>query len=261
MPSTTAPVHPDGESAPALAPLSSTALAKLLLDENDLGGDYTRRPQRLAAHDDVTVVGCPALAKLGSDATTGSSLAFPRKAKASFTYAGGSNSELAEELYSDTAAKLSKGIGEVFDAMVSCPTYQVVSGSAVVTVGTQVTAAPDLGDEQWSHLLTYSIGGQRNVVKQTANPDRQRPCARLGGAGACGRQPGEGARQGRGSLVTALSASFGVGVPHETLSPCSPIPSVPVHRCCAGCCRRAHATGSCTLQQLQGFPRCEAGCR
>ena len=160
------PVHPDGESALALAPLSSTALAKLLLDESDLGGDYTRMPQRAAAHDDVTV-NCPALEKLGGDAATGTSLAFPRKAKASFTYGGG-NSELAEELYSDTAAKLSKGIGEIFDAMVSCPTYQVMSGNTVVTVGTQVAPAPDLGDEQWSQLLTYSIGGQRSVVKQTA---------------------------------------------------------------------------------------------
>ncbi|MEU2901406.1 hypothetical protein ABZ771_00695 [Streptomyces globisporus] len=147
--------------------MSSTALAKLLLDEGDLGGYYTRMPQRAAAHDDVTV-NCPALEKLGGDAATGTSLAFPRKAKASFTYAGGGNSELAEELYSDTAAKLSKGIGEIFDAMVSCPTYQVMSGNTVVTVGTQVTPAPDLGDEQWSQLLTYSIGGQRSVVKQTA---------------------------------------------------------------------------------------------
>lgn len=168
MSSPTVPVHPDGESALALAPLSSTALAKLLLDESDLGGDYTRMPQRAAAHDDVTVNGCPALEKLGGDAATGTSLAFPRKAKASFTYAGGGNSELADELYSDTATKLSKGIGKIFDAMVSCPTYQVVSGNTVVTVGTQVTPAPDLGDEQWSQLLTYSIGGQRSVVKQTA---------------------------------------------------------------------------------------------
>ncbi|MFJ4818316.1 hypothetical protein [Streptomyces sp. NPDC088801] len=167
MSSPTVPVRPDVESASALAPLSSTALAKLLLDKSDLGGDYTRMPQRAAAHDDVTV-NCPALEKLGGNAATGTSLAFPRKAKASFAYAGGGNSELAEELYSDTAAKLSKGIGEIFDAMVSCPTYQVVSGSTVVTVGTQVTPAPDLGDEQWSQLLTYSIGGQRSVVKQTA---------------------------------------------------------------------------------------------
>ncbi|MFF5146644.1 hypothetical protein ACFY6U_44200 [Streptomyces sp. NPDC013157] len=168
MSSPTVPVHPDGESAPALASLSSTALAKLLLNESDLGGGYTRTPQRPAAHDDVAVVGCPAMEKLGGDTATGTSLAFPRKAKASFTYAGGSNSDLSEELYSDTAAKLSKGIGEIFDAMVSCPTYQVVSGNTVVTVGTQVTPAPDLGNEHWSQLLTYSIGEQRSVVKQTA---------------------------------------------------------------------------------------------
>ncbi|KUO15427.1 hypothetical protein [Streptomyces dysideae] len=29
-------------------------------------------------------------------------------------------------------------------------------------------AAPDLGDEQWSQLLTHLVGGQRSVVKQTA---------------------------------------------------------------------------------------------
>ncbi|WP_390898571.1 hypothetical protein [Streptomyces fulvoviolaceus] len=35
-------------------------------------------------------------------------------------------------------------------------------------MSTQKTDAPDLGDEQWSQRLTYSAGGQRNVVKQTA---------------------------------------------------------------------------------------------
>ncbi|WP_307714295.1 hypothetical protein [Streptomyces sp. V4I23] len=29
-------------------------------------------------------------------------------------------------------------------------------------------AAPPLGDEQWSQLLTYSVGPQRSVVQQTA---------------------------------------------------------------------------------------------
>lgn len=57
---------------------------------------------------------------------------------------------------------------QTFDAMVSCPTYQVVSGSTVIDMSTQKTAAPDLGDEQWSQLLAYSLGGQRAVVKQTA---------------------------------------------------------------------------------------------
>ncbi|GAU70703.1 Syd protein [Streptomyces sp. NBRC 110611] len=35
-------------------------------------------------------------------------------------------------------------------------------------MATQATTVPDLGDEQWSQLLTYSAGGQRSVVKQTA---------------------------------------------------------------------------------------------
>ncbi|WSK17704.1 hypothetical protein OG717_29995 [Streptomyces celluloflavus] len=158
----------EGKNAPVPASLCSAALSKRLLNASDLGEGYALKSQRPARHDDVTVIGCPALEKLGGDAATGSSLDFPRKAKASFTYVGGSDSEVSEELYSDSAAKLPKGIGEIFDAMVSCPTYQVASGSTVIGMGTQKTAAPDLGDEQWSQLLTYSAGGQRSVVKQTA---------------------------------------------------------------------------------------------
>ncbi|MFD3905670.1 hypothetical protein HXS80_05895 [Streptomyces sp. CB04723] len=163
-----APAHRGGPSAFASAPLSSAKLNERLLDESDLGEGYTRKPQAADRHDDVTVIGCPALEKLGSDASTGATLDFTRKAKASFTYVGSTNSEVSEELYSDSATKLSNGIGKVFNTMVSCPSYQVASGSTVIDMGTQKTAAPDLGDEQWSQLLTYSVGGQRSVVKQTA---------------------------------------------------------------------------------------------
>ncbi|MGW1669229.1 hypothetical protein [Streptomyces sp. NPDC002324] len=165
---TTAAPRKVGSNTAASAPLSSAALSKRLLDESDLGEGYSRKPQRPATHGDVTVIGCPALAKLGSSAATGTGLSFPRQAKASFTYSGGSDSEVSEELYSDTATKLSQGIGEIFDAMTACPTYQLVSGSIVIDMGTKQTAAPDLGDEQWSQLLTYAVGGQRSVVKQTA---------------------------------------------------------------------------------------------
>ncbi|WP_371791248.1 hypothetical protein OG285_15260 [Streptomyces sp. NBC_01471] len=49
-------------------------------------------------------------------------LAWPKRGKgASFTYTGSSSAEVSEELCSDSAAKLSKGIGKVFDAMLSCP--------------------------------------------------------------------------------------------------------------------------------------------
>lgn len=159
--------HQDG-TAEASAPLSSAELKTRLLSESNLGEGYTRTPQPAVRHDDVTVIGCPALAELGGDTATGTSLSFPRKAKASFTYAGSSSSELSEELYSGSAAKLSQGIGTVFDAMLSCPTYQVVSGSTVIDMGTMKASAPQLGDERWSQLLTYSAGGQSSVVKQTA---------------------------------------------------------------------------------------------
>ncbi|WP_411140932.1 hypothetical protein [Streptomyces sp. x-80] len=158
----------EGKNPPVPASLSSVALSKRLLNVSDLGEGYTLKAQRTAQHDDVTVIGCPALEKLGGDAATGSSLDFPRKAKASFTYAGGSDSEVSEELYSDSATKLSKGTSEIFDAMASCPTYQVTSGSTAIDVGTQKTAAPDLADQQWSQVLTYTASGQRSVVKQTA---------------------------------------------------------------------------------------------
>ncbi|MFE4538260.1 hypothetical protein ACFRKB_24815 [Streptomyces scopuliridis] len=166
--STTVSAHPDGESAPASAPLSSAALAKWLLDENDLGEGYARTPQRAAQHDDATVIGCPALEKLGSEAAIGGSFDFPHKAKASFTYAGGSDSEVAEELYSDAEDKLSRSVGRIFDAMTSCPTYQVLTGSTSVTVTTQKVTAARLGDERWSQLLTFSVGGRSSIVKETA---------------------------------------------------------------------------------------------
>ncbi|TQE30527.1 hypothetical protein Sipo8835_23160 [Streptomyces ipomoeae] len=150
------------------APLSSAALERLLLDESDLGSGYTRTPQRPARHDDVTVLGCPALDKLGGAAATGGSLDFPREAKASFTYSGDSNSGVSEELYSDTAGKLSDGTGRIFAAMTSCPAYQVLSGSTAIDVTTQRMSAPQLGDERWSMLLTFSVGGRDSVVKQTA---------------------------------------------------------------------------------------------
>lgn len=116
----------------------------------------------------MTLIGCPALDKLGGDAATGGSLDFPNKAEASYTYSGGTDSEVGEELYSDTADKLSKGTSQIFDAMASCPTFQIVTGSTPVDVATRKISAPHLGDERWSHLLTYTTGGRRNVVKQTA---------------------------------------------------------------------------------------------
>ncbi|MEH0542305.1 hypothetical protein OG802_03865 [Streptomyces sp. NBC_00704] len=153
------------------APLTSAALETRLLDQRDLGSGYLRNPERPAHHDDVTVIGCPALSELGGDAATGATLTFPRKAKTAFTY-GGSSSEFSEELYSDGATKLSDGIGRIFDAMTGCPTYQVVAGGTPIDIASQKLPAPHgLGDEQWSQLLTFSAGGRSTVVKQTAIRD------------------------------------------------------------------------------------------
>ncbi|MEU9761250.1 hypothetical protein AB0D98_16170 [Streptomyces sp. NPDC047987] len=163
-----APAHPGASTPTASGPLSSTQLNQLLLNENDLGTGYTRKPEVPRRSDDVTVIGCPALENLGGATAAGSGLDFARKAKASFTYTGSSTSEMSEELYSDSPAKLSKGISKVFNAMLSCPSYQVASGSTVIDMGTARSAAPDLGDERWSQQLALSAGGQRSVVKQTA---------------------------------------------------------------------------------------------
>ncbi|PNG18249.1 hypothetical protein [Streptomyces cahuitamycinicus] len=153
------------------AALSSAALESRLLDPRDLGSGYLPKPERPAQHDDVTVIGCPTLSELGGDAATGGTLAFPHKAKADFTY-GGSSSEISEELYSDSAKKLSDGIDRIFDAMTGCPTYQVVAGGTPVDVTSQKLPAPHAGgDEQWSQLLTFIAGGRSTVVKQTAIRD------------------------------------------------------------------------------------------
>ncbi|MEU9123532.1 hypothetical protein AB0C96_27290 [Streptomyces sp. NPDC048506] len=110
----------EGRNVRNPVPLSSAALSKRLLDESDLGQGYVRKPEPLKRHDDVTVNGCPALEKLSGDAALGGSLAFPRKAKASFFYAGSSDSEVSEELYSGTETKLSDGVVLVSPAIRSC---------------------------------------------------------------------------------------------------------------------------------------------
>lgn len=123
-------------------PLPSAALAARLLSEQDLGSGYTPKPGNASHRDDVTVLGCSALNDLGGDAATGGTLDFPHRAKAAFTYADGSNSEVTEELYSDTPGKLSAGTDRIFDAMAGCPEYQVLVGGTAIDVTTQAVTAP-----------------------------------------------------------------------------------------------------------------------
>ncbi|MCY0963057.1 hypothetical protein [Streptomyces sp. H27-H5] len=163
---------PSGQTKPGTpassTPLSASALAGRLLTEADLGQDYTRKPEKAARHDDTTVIGCPELEQLGGDAAAGGSLDFPNKATATFLYSGSTGSEISEELYSDTAPKLTAGTKRIFDAMTGCPVYQLVIGSKPVKIATQKLAAPALGDGAWSQLLTFTADGQDSIVKQTA---------------------------------------------------------------------------------------------
>lgn len=157
----------DGTATDTL--LSSAALAARLLSEQDLGSGYSAEPKNSSSqHDDVTVLGCPALNDLGGDAVTGSSLNFPHRAKAAFVYADSSASEITEELYSDAPGKLSVGTARIFDTMADCPDYQILAGGTAVDVTTQAVTAPLLGQERWSQLLTFSTGRGDTVVKQTA---------------------------------------------------------------------------------------------
>nr|WP_206327034.1 hypothetical protein [Streptomyces sp. S3(2020)] len=165
--SSSGPAHRGASTSSASVLLSSAELNKRLLNESDLGEGYTRKPEPALRHDDVTVIGCPVLEKFGSDAATGSGLDFPRKEAASFVYAD-NNSEVAEELYSGAEDKLSQGVSRIFGAMSSCPRYQLLVGSTPVTVTTRKLPAPKLGEERWSQLLTFTVGGRSSVVKQTA---------------------------------------------------------------------------------------------
>ncbi|MFI5743831.1 hypothetical protein ACIA9I_36355 [Streptomyces anulatus] len=155
----------------AEAPLSSAVLEERLLNESDLGSGYTRKPEQPAQHDDVTVLGCPALNDLGGDAATGGSLDFTRQAKVTFAYNGSSSSEISEELYSDAPAKLSAGASRIYDAMTGCPQYQVLVGDSAIDITTQKVPAPQIGAERWSQLMTFSVGGRDTVVKQSAIRD------------------------------------------------------------------------------------------
>ncbi|WP_327417584.1 hypothetical protein [Streptomyces sp. NBC_01233] len=147
-------------------PLTSAELGPRLLDLIDLGSDYRVKPETTSKHDDMAVVGCPALEQLGSGSADGS-LDFPNQAKVSFTYAS-KDSDLSEEVYSDTDEKIASRSREIFTAMGSCPKYQMVSGSTPIEVTVQKVTAPQRGDEQWGHILTLTAGGRPSVMKQIA---------------------------------------------------------------------------------------------
>ncbi|MCY0931513.1 hypothetical protein OTB20_36090 [Streptomyces sp. H27-H1] len=164
--SSQAPAKSGGKSAAPSKALTSAELGPRLLDLIDLGSDYRVKPESTSKNDDMAVVGCPALEALGSGPSDGS-LDFPNQAKVSFAYAS-KDSDLSEEVYSDTEDKISSRSQEIFTAMGSCPKYQMVSGSTPIDVTVQKVTAPQRGDEQWGHILTLTAGGRPSVMKQIA---------------------------------------------------------------------------------------------
>lgn len=69
---------------------------------------------------------------------------------------------------SDAEDKLSQSVGQIFDAMTSCPTHQVLTGGTPVTVTAQKVLVARPGSERWSQLLAFAAGGRSRIVKQTA---------------------------------------------------------------------------------------------
>ncbi|OEV03743.1 hypothetical protein AN219_37840 [Streptomyces nanshensis] len=162
------PARSAREAQPTARVVSTGQLIERLLNAEDLGQGYTLKPGRPADHDDMTVIGCPALQKLGGDGAASGTLDFPHHAKATFTYAGGADSEVTEELYSDTETNLSEGTRRIFDAMASCPAYQVTDGSTPIKVTTDKTPVAKKGEEQWGQLLTLTVAGRSSIIKQAA---------------------------------------------------------------------------------------------
>ncbi|GGU42661.1 hypothetical protein [Streptomyces violascens] len=51
--------------------------------------------------------------------------------------------------------------------LTACPSYQIMVGSTPIQVPVQRLSAPQLGDEQWSQLMTFTANGRSTLMKQT----------------------------------------------------------------------------------------------
>ncbi|MGQ4383631.1 hypothetical protein [Streptomyces sp. SAS_270] len=118
-----AAAHRGGSTPSASVPLSSTQLNQRLLNESDLGEGYTRKPEAPRRNDDVTVIGCPALEKLGGDTASGSGLDFARKAKASFTYSGSSSSLVSSRIQLSPVLRGVQRAGHRVSSLAVCRLY------------------------------------------------------------------------------------------------------------------------------------------
>ncbi|MFJ9854477.1 hypothetical protein [Streptomyces sp. NPDC101150] len=83
-------------------------------------------------------------------------------------FAFGTDSELAEELHSDTPTELAAALRRLVHAQTSCPTYTMTSGSTPVTVTVHKDAAPTSGPDAYAFTTTLNGPRGTSVLKTTA---------------------------------------------------------------------------------------------
>lgn len=159
-----------GLSPTDLKPVQGQRLRHYLLTTDDLGPGYTQSetpddgkaadPHR---YDDVGMSGCPALEELSKHSDE---VQFATKTSAGFRF--GADSELGEELHSDTPDKLSAGLRRLMHAQTSCPTYTMTSGSTPLTVTVHKDSAPRPGPDSYAYTTTLNGPGGTSVLKTAA---------------------------------------------------------------------------------------------
>ncbi|MGW1376715.1 hypothetical protein ACWD6P_20940 [Streptomyces sp. NPDC002446] len=165
----TNPASP-GPSPADRQPVPGQRLRHYLLTTDDLGPGYTQTEtpdDKKAAdphrYDDIAVSGCPALEELGKYSDE---VEFATETSAAFTF--GADSELGEELDSDTPSKLSAGLRRLIHAQTSCPTYTMTSGSTPVTVTVHKNTAPVPGPDAYAYTTTFTGPTGTSVLKTAA---------------------------------------------------------------------------------------------
>lgn len=147
-------------------PLKASKLRAFLLTSSNLGPGYTKGPERedeASRDDDIAVDGCPALEKLGKQSDQ---MKFAVKATAEFKY--DEDSELGEELYSDTPSALSSKLRTVMNAWTSCPTFTMTSGSTPLSMKVSKSTPPQVGEEQYAYTTTMDLPTGPQVLKTAA---------------------------------------------------------------------------------------------
>ncbi|MFI7337096.1 hypothetical protein ACIBUY_04050 [Streptomyces sp. NPDC050085] len=167
-PRSTAPTSASGAAASAGArrsadaPLSTTALHKLLLTRTDLGPDYVAAPASSGSSQAISPADCPALAQLAEHAEGPFTSA--HRVTTAFQHNGAPGTPITEELYSDRGDRLSRAADQLFAAFRSCSKFTL---GATTSVRVRAASAPSrLGTERWGHsLIIHAATGTSEVTQ------------------------------------------------------------------------------------------------